>query len=230
MNEDCNLSEGLRILTLEEEEELWRLAACGDVLNYWRYLIPGELKIITGEAYGLEGVVNWEGKCGFVDKEGKLVIPCIYDQVFGFSEGLACAYKNDKAGFIDTQGEVVIDFSWVGGSAFFEGLCRVYDGKNYGFIDKQGKLVGECIWMDADFYDDGYAIVKGSNGRYGFIDKTGELVIPFKWRYVDCTHEALDYFSDGTIWVEDYYRNRFRIDKQGNVLEKEKGYWSNREP
>ena len=69
--------------------------------------------------------------------------------------------------------------------------------------------------------------------KWGFINKEGDIVIPYKWREVITLVDGLHrpcYFEDGTIWVHDYWLNEFRIDKQGNILEKRKGFWSRRDP
>lgn len=36
------------------------------------------------------------GKWGFINKEGKTVIPCQYDEVASFREGLVAVVKNGK--------------------------------------------------------------------------------------------------------------------------------------
>ena len=55
--------------------------------------------------------VGKDGKYGFVDKQGKLVIPLDYGNAGSFSEGLALVEKNRKLGFIDKKGNVV---KWIG--------------------------------------------------------------------------------------------------------------------
>ena len=52
--------------------------------------------------------VKKNDKWGFIDKTGKEIASCIYDDVSYFSEGLACVRKNDKFGFVDKTGKEVI--------------------------------------------------------------------------------------------------------------------------
>jgi hypothetical protein len=40
---------------------------------------------------------------GYVDKTGKMVVPCKYDYAQSFYEGLAVVELNDKYGYIDKQ-------------------------------------------------------------------------------------------------------------------------------
>lgn len=49
-------------------------------------------------------IVDKYGKWGFIDKNGKEVIPCKYDDASGFSEGLAQVKKNGKWEFINKYG------------------------------------------------------------------------------------------------------------------------------
>jgi len=39
-------------------------------------------------------MVRRKMKFGFIDKAGKIVIPCIYEDVFDFSEGMAAVKKS----------------------------------------------------------------------------------------------------------------------------------------
>jgi hypothetical protein len=49
--------------------------------------------------------VELNGKWGYIDKEGKEVIPIKYDWARSFSEGLACVKLNGKWGYIDKEGK-----------------------------------------------------------------------------------------------------------------------------
>ena len=81
-------------------------------------------------------------KYGYIDKEGKEVIPFIYDHASSFNEGLARVEKNGKFGYIDKTGKLVIPYQWNDASSFRDGMAEVKDAddKTY-FIDKTGKVV-----------------------------------------------------------------------------------------
>jgi len=53
-----------------------------------------------------------DGKWGYIDREGDLVIECIYDEAWQFGGGVAPVKLEDKVGFIDNEGNVVVDFKW----------------------------------------------------------------------------------------------------------------------
>jgi hypothetical protein len=48
--------------------------------------------------------IRENGKFGFIDRTGKIIIPCVYENTWGFTEGLAGVKFNGKLGFIDKTG------------------------------------------------------------------------------------------------------------------------------
>ena len=58
---------------------------------------------------GLAGVKK-NGKWGFVDYSGNIVIPFVYDEVFNFSEGFAWVKKEGKWGLVDKFGITTFDY------------------------------------------------------------------------------------------------------------------------
>lgn len=86
-------------------------------------------------------VMNFKAKYGFVDTTGKLVIPLLYQNGMGFSEGLASMQKDGKYGFIDKNNKVVIPFQYDGPGYFEKGKAQVVkDGVSL-VINKAGKTV-----------------------------------------------------------------------------------------
>lgn len=117
---------------------------------------------------------------GFMDKEGNIVIPLIYEDANRFSEGLACVTLDSKSGYINKDGEVVIDFKYVYGGQFNNGLTVVLKkdeegNKKWGYIDKTGKEVIPAIYDSAESFYSEYAKVS-IGGIYFYIDKKGRRI------------------------------------------------------
>ena len=92
---------------------------------------------------GLAGVCKGE-MWGFINSEGKEVVPCQYERIQDFNEGLACVRKDGKWGYINKNGNVVIPFKFIAAGSFSEGLaCFYLDTAEHhlGFIDKKGNVV-----------------------------------------------------------------------------------------
>ena len=109
--------------------------------------------------------IKQNGKWGYINTKGEVVIPCIYDAAWPFSEGLATVKKgrwpigqrlpNGKYGFINTKGEVVIpciyDHAW----SFSEGLAKVLQNGKWSIINTEGKvIVAEC-----DYWNTSWSVV-----------------------------------------------------------------------
>jgi hypothetical protein len=101
------------------------------------------------------------GKWGYIDRDGKFVIPAKFDWALPFSEGLAGvnvggdsssgSISRGKWGFVDAYGSYRVDPSYDTVSAFSGGLANVgVEGPpksllteiSYSFIDKTGKKLG----------------------------------------------------------------------------------------
>ena len=70
-------------------------------------------------------VVKIDGKKGYADKSGELVIEPQYDKADMFAEGLAAVNIDGKYGFIDKNGEWVIEPIFRFAQRFSEGLAAV---------------------------------------------------------------------------------------------------------
>ena len=154
--------------------------------------------------------IEENGKYGFADENGNVVIPCKWISVSIFDEGLALVRDDDKKwGFIDKTGGMVIPCKWIYASIFNEGLALVRDDNyKYGFIDKTGGMVIPCKWTSAGGFHEGLALVRDDNEKYGFIDKTGNVIIPCKWK-------DASFFSEGLASVQDEDGSWVYINKRG---------------
>ena len=115
---------------------------------------------------------------GFVNAKGEIVVPCKYNDVTYFQEGLACVESDKrKWGFVDEKGNEVIPCKWEDVGFFSEGLAYVEDANwQKGFIDKTGKIVIPCQWEDAMPFSHGFTNVKSSDGKWKKINKAGKLL------------------------------------------------------
>ncbi len=88
---------------------------------------------------GLAAVAIY-GKWGFIDKEGKCVIPYRYEYTGRFSEGLAVVKLNGKYGYVDKAGKLAILCKFDMAEEFKDGLAAVkFGGENF-YIDTDGQM------------------------------------------------------------------------------------------
>lgn len=114
---------------------------------------------------GFAAVENGE-KWGFIDTEGKEIIPCSYDMVSSFNEELAAVCKNNKWGYVNTKGKLVIPCIYDYVNDFSEGLASVSKNKKEGFIDKEGKVVIPFIYKRCGIFSEGLAYAGDKKGNY----------------------------------------------------------------
>ncbi len=80
-------------------------------------------------------------KAGYLDTQGKVVIPFTYDEVRPFAHGLAPVEKDGKWGYIDRDGHVLVSLKFDEAGPFGSGLAAVKLENHAGFIDKTGNFL-----------------------------------------------------------------------------------------
>ena len=79
-------------------------------------------------------------KWGYIDKNGKEIIPCIHDSTMKFSENLAVVEKNSRYGYINQDGKLAIPFMYDSASSFSEGVAIAKKDNELILIYNQIKL------------------------------------------------------------------------------------------
>lgn len=134
--------------------------------------------------------VEVNGKHGFIDRNGQIVIDPQFEAVGDFSEGLARYKKGEKWGFIDRLGRVVIKPRFLWAHDFSEGLARVQifgpifrARRSIGFINKRGAIAIRPqfdelrgVHENANGFHQGLAMIELDYFK-GFIDGKGRIVI-----------------------------------------------------
>ena len=94
-----------------------------------------------------EVVANLEGKCGYKDANGDLIIDYLYDFMSDFSDhDLAIVRNGLKFGMVDRQGNVVLPLSYTEIGPFNNGVAIVKNGDKMGIISEYGQLLHEPVY------------------------------------------------------------------------------------
>ena len=185
------------------------------------YLFRGGLKFLFEEAFHKEPVdvlhhksenyfeydyfseglvqVKKNGKWGFINTKGKLVIPHMYDYATSFYDDRASVRIEEKWGCIDRNGKEILPciYDYVG--SFSEGLAVIEKEGTYGYVDKTGNVVIPCKYENASFFSGGFAAVKKGN-KWGYINENGKNVIPYEYEDVWSFSEGLAAVKKGNKW------------------------------
>lgn len=154
-------------------------------------------------------IFSQDEKMGLKHLNGKIVVPCKYDIVQNFSEGMAAVCEETLWGYVDSLGNNIIpclyrsinyydngvmdDWGEYGSpdeaNDFHEGLVLVMRNRMAGFFNKQGKTVIPFVYKRAKDFSEGFAAVKTTQ-KWGFVDKEGNNVIP-------CRYDTVASFKEG---------------------------------
>lgn len=138
--------------------------------------------------------VQQEGRWGYIDRAGTLVIAPQFDRAWRFSEGLALVEVGGQFGYINPQGERVIAPQFDDALYFSDGLAPVQQDSVWFYIDPTGRRVEDKPFdLDPALLEEGRYEPKNPNpvkvaNRYGFMNAAGQLVIPP--RFDQATHFA----------------------------------------
>lgn len=171
-------------------------------------------KVLTGNELEFQDkivIFSQDEKMGLRHLNGKVVVPCNYDVIQNFSDGMAAVCKEHLWGYVDPLGTFVIPCSYHSSNYydngvmddwgeygapdeandFHEGLVMVMRNRMAGFLNKQGKTVIPFVYKRAKDFSEGLAAVKTSQ-KWGFVDKEGNNVIP-------CQYDTVASFKEGLV-------------------------------
>ncbi len=116
------------------------------------------------------------GKVGYIDTTGKVVIKARFAQAGDFSEGLAPARLEGLYGFIDVNGNYVIPPKYDFANSFKEGLAIVYVDSVPMYIDRNGKEPFEVKYKRLYDFERGLAKVETYDSGFALINKKGSTI------------------------------------------------------
>ncbi|AOY77960.1 WG repeat-containing protein [Clostridium formicaceticum] len=133
--------------------------------------------------------VSWLG--GYVDREGKVIVPPQYSSTGDFKCGKAVVERKDSQGYaiINLDGKILNTFNYAFVGDLGNGLLpfkESMEGK-FGFIDEKGKVIIPPQFEGAQPFENCRAVVvnyKDYWPYYGLIDTRGKQVIPLRYNEV----------------------------------------------
>lgn len=160
----------------------------------------------AGEGMWAAGVYTGTqtGKYGFINEEGKEIIPIQFSDhahsIIGkFTNGFAMAYdENWNIFYVSKTSQKIIkpDSSVNLLPNYSEGMVLAEQNNKFGYYDTSGILLIPFEYDQADEFSEGLAYVE-KNGKYGYIDRSGKEVIPIT-RDIDPDHRGYNmHFSNG---------------------------------
>ncbi|MDW8302279.1 MAG: WG repeat-containing protein [Bacteroidia bacterium] len=130
-------------------------------------------------------IIDW----GYINTNGKIVIPTNYAAVTDFSEGKAGVFNGEFWTFIDTRGKQITKQKYDAVKNFQEGYCPVKRKGSWFLIDSTFKRCFNVYFEDIKKVSEGTCAAQ-SQGKWGIIDVKGRWVL-------QPTFENIEPFSEG---------------------------------
>jgi hypothetical protein len=161
--------------------------------------------------------VTVDGKSGYIDRTGKIVVRPQFSAGGPFSEGRAYVRVGAKWGYIGEDGHMAIEPQFVSAGQFSEGIACVSTDwpseshpPEFTYIDKAGKAVFTVGGIDASGFADGLAPVE-QYPEWLYLNRTGNVVFR-----VSCA--IAEPFSEGRALVTDMNSGWGIIDQKGTLV------------
>lgn len=146
----------------------------------------------------------WKHNYGFIDLNGKEIVPFKYEDTKKFSHGIAQVRMGNKWGYINNKGREISPFKY---DQIFErnyeeadAYVRVYQvyqdsKKKLGLIETSGKELTPAVYETINPFYEGVAIME-KNGMMGVLNMDGKEIVPARYKNPDAYK-----FADGICKV-----------------------------
>ncbi len=129
-----------------------------------------------------------DGKAGLIDGDCNFVLPCRYEDVGHFGEGLVPAKENDKWGFVELSGKWAISPRFENARSFRNGFAPVRVNNKWGFIGKDGKPATPFFYEDVKDVRESHFRAQ-VNGKWGIFALDGTCTLPAEYDKIIASDE-----------------------------------------
>ena len=164
--------------------------------------------------------IVWDqGRCGLVDAQDRVVLPCAYDKILDYdADGYVRFLLDGTYGTVDLEGRVCIPLAeglkHLG--VFHSGSARASKDDRWGLVDAWAKPVGEFAYTTIDAYNHGGYVAIRVDGVRGHLSPQGvftpqkspkpkpqELVERFRFSLFDET----SFWDQLASWTGNYFHS-----------------------
>lgn len=168
------------------------------------------IRVVEPFEKGYATVMN-NNKYGLIDRRGKYIIPCDYDNIHTIDYQTFKIKLNNKYGVIDKNEKTIIpciyDFIYLNRHL---NLFEVRLNKKKGYLDLNGSEIIPIKYSIDDSGNKNGFVRLSINNKYGYLDINGKVLIPFEYSYISL-------FKEGSASAEKDGKWGF-IDTVGNII------------
>lgn len=165
------------------------------------------------------GMVYKKDKWGLIGSNGRLIIPCAYDDLT-FLENtdhqiVKLYVRKTRYGLIDTLGQLTINAIYDEIGSISEGRLAVMQQGKWGFANQEGNLVIPCQYDDVRTFHEGLVAVRQGN-NWGYVDRFGKTIISPQYRTAGDFSNGLAAVQGGSLLGYIDTLGNYRIKPQFN--------------
>lgn len=124
-----------------------------------------------------------EGKWGWFNSTGDIVIAPVYDELLYFKDGICSAKKNGRWGAIDMHGNTIVPFQYNYVNPVNKGFIFVRNRGKHGVLNTQGEVIIPLEYDEVTSFTYGVARIK-KNNKFGWINNKGRIIVPAVYDYI----------------------------------------------
>ena len=124
--------------------------------------------------------IRENGKWGYMDRRGSVVIPAQFEHAEDFFEHKAVVSLEAKTGYIDEAGKWQIEPKFLSAGCFKGGVAVAGSLGAQGLIDSTGRFLIDPQFETIEDFSEGLAAAKEEQ-LWGYINKTGRWVIQLRF-------------------------------------------------
>lgn len=154
------------------------------------------------------GFVHVDQLGGFVNRQGEVVIPVIYDHYAIFKEDISVIRLHGKWGIITRKHETIIPFEYDNCRYPTGGKIIACKNEKYGILNLKNEILLPFRYDFISNFNEEYIAVC-TDGKYGIINWEEETILDFDWEYAEivgdyfCTGKASGLFYDRERYIDD---------------------------
>ena len=145
---------------------------------------------------------------GFINPQGVILIPLVYDHYAIFKENISVIRLNGKWGIITRKNETIIPFEYDHCRYPTDGKIIACKNAKYGILNHKNEILLPFRYdFISNFSEEYIAVCK--DGKYGVINWEEETVLGFHWEYAEivgdyfCTGRTSDLFYNRERYIDD---------------------------
>lgn len=154
-------------------------------------------------------------KYGYINKEGKEIIPFKFMNAYNFNQyGLAIITEEGGYGIINSEGTYIVNAEYSLTNPYSEGRSIYVENTSMGILDEKGNKLNNVLYDYIGNYKNGYAVmgkIYKNNCRYGYLNLNGDVA--YEAKYI----EASD-FNENYALVKIKDMEYSLIDTKGNII------------